>query len=269
VVAEQPPPCGVECGNPSHSICVAKVAKVVEVAYVIQTIGIMDMASKPDRPTTPARTASKVYAYQLPAEGIRALASSDLTKIGHVTVISTKSLPALRARRWKGFVAIGRETPISEAMQLSGATATPHETVPADAFEPDARGRTILRGLEFAHADLLEAGGAYDLEQARAVLGGVSRQAIDKRVKEGSILAVPGPSNRRAYPTFQFNSDGSVVAGLKTVQDTLPTQNPWAILSFLTNPQTLLDGARPIDELRTGAIDRVVDAARNLGEQGG
>ena len=86
-------------------------------------------------------------------------------------------------------------------------------TINQAAFAPDVRGRAILEGVRVAQQDLEDAGGAYDLEQVRTLLRGISRQAIDKRVQEGSLLAVPGPSNHRSYPTLQFNRDGSIVAG--------------------------------------------------------
>ena len=97
---------------------------------------------------------------------------------------------------------------------------------------------------------------------------GVSRQAIDKRVQEGSLLAVPGPSNRRSYPTVQFHPDGTVVDGLKVVCDALPTSNPWTILNFLVQPDDRLRGRKPIDVLKQGKIDLVVEAARRVGQQG-
>lgn len=136
------------------------------------------------------------------------------------------------------------------------------------AFEPDARSLAILEGVRIAQEDLREAGGAYDLDQVRTLMRGVSRQAIDKRVQEGSLLAVPGPSNRRSYPTLQFNADGSVVDGLKAVSEALPTSNSWTILNFLAQPDDRLRGRKPIDVLKEGKIDLVVEAARCLGQQG-
>lgn len=136
------------------------------------------------------------------------------------------------------------------------------------AFEPDARSLAILEGVRIAQEELHEAGGAYDLEQVRTLMRGVSRQAIDKRVQEGSLLAVPGPSNRRSYPTLQFNPDGTVVDGLKAVTGVLPTSNPWTILNFLAQPDDRLRGRKPIDVLREGKIDLVVESARRMGQQG-
>ncbi|MER9606492.1 hypothetical protein [Mesorhizobium sp. M0243] len=137
-----------------------------------------------------------------------------------------------------------------------------------DAFEPDARSMAILEGVRISQEDLRAAGGAYDLEQVQTLLRGISRQAVDKRVQEGSLLAVPGPSNRRSFPTLQFNRDGTIVDGLKFVQAAIPTRNPWAMLNFLVHPDDRLKGRKPIDLLKDGKIEMVVEAARRIGQQG-
>ena len=147
-------------------------------------------------------------------------------------------------------------------------SVTTSTTVGRGAFEPDARARAVLRGVEYARADLRDAGGAYDVEQVRALLHDVSRQAIDKRVKEGSLLAVPGPSNRRRFPTVQFRDDGAVIDGLKEVQEALGYSSQWAVLNFLVNPDDNLNDERPIDVLRRGELDRVLESARRIGVQG-
>jgi hypothetical protein len=92
--------------------------------------------------------------------------------------------------------------------------------------------------------------------------------SLDKRVQEGSLLAVPGPSNHRSFPTFQFNADGSVVDGLKSVREALPTDNPWTVLNFLMQPDDRLDGRKPIHLLREGKVELVVEAATRMVEQG-
>lgn len=135
------------------------------------------------------------------------------------------------------------------------------------AFEPDARARMILRGLEIAEADLADAGGTYNLQQVVRLLR-VTRQRVERKVQEGSLLAVPGPSNRRVYPTMQFNRDGSVVEGLALVREALGFSNSWSVVNFLINPNDGLDGARPIEVLREGEIDKVVAVAHSVGVQG-
>lgn len=137
-----------------------------------------------------------------------------------------------------------------------------------EAYAPDARARAILRGHRVAEQDLRDAGGTYSLDEVRVLLNGVSRQAVEKRVQDGSLLAVPGPSNRRRYPTLQFGRDGSLVPGLKDVASALPTRNSWALLNFLSRPDDRLGGRRPVDLLHEGAVVEVVEAAKRYGEQG-
>lgn len=137
------------------------------------------------------------------------------------------------------------------------------------AYEPDARARALARGLKMRRDDLSKAGGTYELDDVRELMNGVTAQAVGKRVREGSLLAVPGPSNRRRYPTMQFTADGDVVAGLKAVSKAFPNQSPWMLLNFLVNPDIRLGGRTPIDLLKAGQVDPVVQAARTLGRQGG
>jgi hypothetical protein len=141
-------------------------------------------------------------------------------------------------------------------------------SVALDAYEPDARAKAVLRGIAYAEEDLKAAGGTYDVDDVRSLLRGVSRQAVDKKVAEGSLLAVPGPSGRRRFPTAQFTEDGSVVKGLKEVQAALGFTSRWAVLNFLVNSHDLLGAERPIDVLRRGDVTRVVEAARRSGVHG-
>jgi hypothetical protein len=135
----------------------------------------------------------------------------------------------------------------------------------AEAFEPGPKARAILRGVEFSELDLKESGGAFDIETVRKLLRGVSRQAIDKKVNEGSLLAVPGPSGKRRFPVVQFGDDGTPLRGLKDVQAALGFSSPWSVLNFLVNPHDLLSNAKPADLLKRGEISKVVQAAMQSG----
>jgi len=150
----------------------------------------------------------------------------------------------------------------------SRPAAAPPATVDHSAFAPDARSLALLEGVRIARETLRAAGGAYDLKQVKTLLRGISRQAIDKRVREGSLLAVPGPKNRRSFPTLQFKRDGTIVQGLKDVREALPTRDPWTILNFLVHPDDRLAGRKPIDLLKAGEVELVVEAARRITQQG-
>lgn len=212
---------------------------------------------------TPTRGALTMFMF---GGSIEALSGFKLPAGAEVAIVSSKpeSVRQIRKR------VTGRFSSITEVVASErGDVRRPQKTFVAEAaFEPDARSRAMLEGVRIAQEDLREAGGAYDLDQVRTLMRGVSRQAIDKRVQEGSLLAVPGPSNRRSYPTLQFNPDGTVAAGLKAVREALQTSNPWTVLNFLSRPDSRLGNRKPIDVLKSGDVDHVVEAARRHGEQG-
>lgn len=135
-------------------------------------------------------------------------------------------------------------------------------------FVESSRARALLRGIGRGKLDLESSGGALSLEQMRTILKGVSRQSVEKRVRDGSLLAVPGPGNRRVYPAAQFLDDGSIVPGLREVLAALPTRNGFATLNFLVRPDARLDGRRPIDVLKAGGLSLVLQAASAMGEPG-
>jgi len=193
----------------------------------------------------------------------------ELPEDAMITVISKRPVAGLKAQRLERIQLLGGKI----AMLLADDDPAPvvveeKAAVGRQAFEPDARARAILRGIENAEADLAEAGGAFELGEVQQLMGKVSRQRVERRVQEGSLLAVPGPSNRRRYPTLQFNADGSLVDGLCEVQRALAFSSPWSVLNFLVNPDDRLNGERPIDVLRRGNVDLVVESARRVGIQG-
>jgi nucleoid DNA-binding protein len=136
----------------------------------------------------------------------------------------------------------------------------------ASAYEPSARAEALLQGRKMRESDLKTSGGSYTLEHVETLLG-ISRQAIDKKVREDALLVVPGPHGRRRYPVVQFTMDG-ILPGLQDVLRGLPSANGWFRLNFLINPDSRLGGQRPIDLLKQGRIDPVVRAARAVGVQG-
>ena len=143
---------------------------------------------------------------------------------------------------------------------------TPEQRSMADktVIRRDTRSRALLRRKEITQHKIETVGGAFTLGQVCQVMGCVSRQAIERRVREGRLLAVPGPSNRRVYPAVQFGSDGEVVPGIKEVLHALPMVNHWEVLKFLVTSDISLGNRKPIDLLREGSIEPVVQSAANL-----
>ena len=227
----------------------------------------VEKTSSAHRPTTAGRrgrgAVAGAVAYALKANGHGVL-KEPVPEGVRIALVPSSPEAEARLKAWAPVRRVGRLAPA----ERTGSGTASGSIAKAD-FEPDARSRALLRGVEIARADLKAAGGAFELAEVCSLLNGVSRQRVMERVKQGSLLAVPGPSNRRRYPTLQFTRDGGVVEGLREVQAALPTRNPWAILNFFTRPDDRLDGRTPIEVLKTGDVARVVAAARSVGVQGG
>jgi hypothetical protein len=192
--------------------------------------------------------------------------SPTITVIYNGKVVAPRKMLGKEKVSFQGFtVSAAANRPNDITLEL---TSESQPAVDGQAFGLDARSRALLRGKEIALHDIKAAGGAFTLDEVCQLMGHVSRQVIERRVREGRLLAVLGPSNRRVYPAIQFRADGQVLPGIKEVLLALPTENPWAILNFLVNPDSHLDDQKPIDLLKAGQTDLVVQAAANLASQG-
>lgn len=218
---------------------------------------------KPEATEPATRTASG-YAYALPASTANDLAAAPLPAGVRLAFVAESPAAARALEAW----VLGPIEPAGRVVPLQQGEAASGEGIDPAAYALGARARALLRGLRIAEADLEEAGGAFDAETVRGLLNGISRQALEKRVREGSLLAVPGPSNRRRYPAAQFTRNGPV-PGLREVRAALQTENPWAVLNFLVRPDPRLGGRKPVELLEEGAVDQVAAAARGVGLQGG
>jgi len=123
----------------------------------------------------------------------------------------------------------------------------------------------LARNVEHRRQLLERAGGVLSAEQA-GKLAGISRQAIDKRRRNGAILAIREGSDWK-YPVRQFR-DGEVLAGIADIVSGFETQGPWAALDFLLAPDGVLGGRSPLEALQRGereAVARLVRASAGDG----
>jgi hypothetical protein len=104
--------------------------------------------------------------------------------------------------------------------------------------------------------------------QQVAELLGITRQAVDKRRREGKLIAVPIGSDFR-YPVAQF-TDGEVVSGLRDVLAAVGLQGPWGTLDFLITPDVELEGETPLGWLKRhpDQLEPVLRLARGQGDHG-
>lgn len=138
----------------------------------------------------------------------------------------------------------------SLAQLLSRADLVGPAIAELDPFVP-----ALARNVDHRQSLLERAGGSLSAEEAGKVLGGISRQAVDKRRRAGAVLALREASDWR-YPVCQFQ-DGEVIDGIADVVKGLSEQGPWATLDFLLAPDTVLGGQSPLEALRAGQRDAV------------
>lgn len=78
--------------------------------------------------------------------------------------------------------------------------------------------------------------------------------------------------DRYLYPVWQFNDEGRILDGLPLVLRRLAPDDAWVAIIFFLEPHPALQQndkeVTPLEALREGRVDDVVDAARSWGIQG-
>jgi hypothetical protein len=96
-----------------------------------------------------------------------------------------------------------------------------------------------------------------------------SRQAINERVRNGRILALPTGKGEHLYPLWQFGPTSQPLPGIAEIVETFAdaVATPWTIASWLVAEEPELDGKTPIGVLRSGDTGTVLAAARHYAER--
>jgi hypothetical protein len=105
--------------------------------------------------------------------------------------------------------------------------------------------------------------GAYRGEDVRARLGGVSRQALNQRVRAGKLLALTA-ANTSWFPDWQFAADGGVVPGVGDLLSVLP-DSPLAADRLVRTPLPEENGRSIADLVAAGKLPLAVHYARTAG----
>jgi hypothetical protein len=111
----------------------------------------------------------------------------------------------------------------------------------------------LARGVAEREHLAAKAQGLLSAEAAGRILGGITRQAVDKRRRAGQLLGVKIANDWR-YPAAQFGPAGEVVPGLADVLQALADVSPWAILDFLLAEDDALGGLSPLGALQQGGV---------------
>jgi hypothetical protein len=112
-------------------------------------------------------------------------------------------------------------------------------------------------------AELLErAGGTLGVGQVADILR-ISRQAVDKRRKAGKLIAVSFGADF-AYPACQFTADG-ILTGIDRALEAMAVSDAWMRLEWLLTEDEALGGLSPLEALKAGSVEAVIDLAAGQG----
>jgi hypothetical protein len=135
---------------------------------------------------------------------------------------------------------------------------------PSSAEDAEVLGRraamVVLAGgaWERALGDLLTSA------EARALLGGVSREALRKRVVSGSVIALRDDTGLVRYPRWQFDPAGGVPFGaVKCLNEIFDEAglDSWTLASFATAPQPELGDRTPVAAFADADIEPLLLSA--------
>ena len=126
---------------------------------------------------------------------------------------------------------------------------------------------TTIRGLPMRQRLIEAEGGAVSSARAASILR-VSRQAVDKRRRNGRLIGVSVGRRGYAYPAWQFDAQRGMAPGMEDVLDALRDLDPWMKMIFMLNGNARLENRSPLAALRDGAVSEVVRAAQAFGEHG-
>lgn len=101
--------------------------------------------------------------------------------------------------------------------------------------------------------------------EARILLGGISREALRKRVHSGSVLALRDDADLIRYPRWQFDAANSVpFAVIKKLNEIFGEAglDPWTLAAFATAPQPELGNRAPVEAFADADLEPLLLAAQ-------
>jgi len=186
-----------------------------------------------------------------------------------LTAIEKTKHPVFLSRALNALTGLAQELPkerIDEAsaartdyMVLVEALTAPSLATQLAAEDPLTAAR--LRGVERQQSLVEKSGG--EGRRASRYFTASRRQ----RRRQGRLIGLTQGRRGYAYPVWQFEG-GKTLANLEKVLDRLKDNDPWMQLTFFLNANDRLNGSRPLDMLRSGKVEPVLEAAASYGEHG-
>lgn len=100
--------------------------------------------------------------------------------------------------------------------------------------------------------------------EARALLGGISREALRKRVVSGSVIALRDDAGLVRYPRWQFDAtSGAPYRAIKQLNQVFDDAglDPWTLAAFATAPQSELGDRTPVDAFADADLEPLLLSA--------
>lgn len=132
--------------------------------------------------------------------------------------------------------------------------------------EDDPFAAARLRGVRERERLLSEEGGTWTAEQVARHLR-LTRQTVNLRRKQGTLLGLDAGRHGFRYPAWQFARTGTI-RGLDETLTALKQLDPWMQQAFMLGKNARLKDKRAIDVVRDGDVSAVVKAAAAFGEHG-
>jgi hypothetical protein len=92
----------------------------------------------------------------------------------------------------------------------------------------------------------------------------LSRETVRQKMLKHEILAVRGAKQGHRFPAWQVTTEGRLLPELPRLFELLGG-NPWTVYRFLLQHHPELDGATAFEALKTGKVEDVLAAAKNVG----
>ena len=131
----------------------------------------------------------------------------------------------------------------------------------------DPFAEAIARSVEAKQELLREAGGGWGSTRVATHLG-LTRQAVDKRRKAGTLLALQSGRGDYLYPVCQFTEHG-VLPGIDRFLAACPPSGGWTRLDLLLTPAEEIGNRSPLEALHGGEVEAAARVAAMFGELGG
>ena len=182
---------------------------------------------------------------------------------------------AIVARRaWRGICRVIERAPLDVMTEAASASTDVAVLVRAleqpEAIEilktDDPLAPARLRGLRERECLLSVEGGTWNADRVAEHLH-LTRQAVNRRRQQGTLLGMHAGRHGYWYPAWQFVREG-IVKGLELVLEALAYHDAWMQQAFMVTENDRLAGVSPIQALRRGRLDEVLRAARAYGEHG-